>query len=90
MPAFDCTKIETLPGKENESAFSPPENWSGDSRAYFELMRERFKDRVLVQRIYFAASCFRKQISIVTGPFDQEATTIINAINNRLVAKLAE
>ena len=89
MPAYDCSQIITEPGKDVESVFAPPRDWQGNSHDYMLLMRERFKNPTLVQQIYFFASCLRRRISVVTGPYASEATTILNAINNRLVEKLA-
>lgn len=43
MAVIDVSKVDTTPGNDAVCPFSPPEGWEGDSAAYVELMRSRYR-----------------------------------------------
>ncbi len=47
MAVIDVSKVDTTPGNDAVCPFSPPEGWEGDSAAYVELMRSRYRHLML-------------------------------------------
>ncbi len=80
MPVIDVSKVDTTPGNDEVCSFSPPEGWEGDSAAYIELMRSRYRNLMHCQRMIVTASFARRESIQVTGPFADEATKIINSM----------
>ncbi|EAP2016167.1 hypothetical protein N4V31_003885 [Salmonella enterica subsp. enterica serovar Typhimurium] len=80
MAVIDVSKVDTTPGNDAVCLFSPPEGWEGDSAAYVELMRSRYRHLMHGQRMMVTASFARREPIQVTGPFADEATKIINSM----------
>nr|WNL65677.1 hypothetical protein [Klebsiella oxytoca] len=80
MPVIDVTKVDTTPGNDAVCPFSPPEGWGGDSAAYVELMRSRYRHLMHGQRMMVTASFARREPIQVTGPFADEAMKIISSM----------
>lgn len=79
MAVIDVSKVDTTPGNDAVCLFSP-EGWEGDSAAYVELMRSRYRHLMHGQRMMVTASFARREPIQVTGPFADEATKIINSM----------
>lgn len=60
-------------------ALLSPEGW-GDSAAYVELMRSRYRHLMHGQRMMVTASFARREPIQVTGPFADEAMKIISSM----------
>lgn len=80
MGTMNASIIDTTPGKEPASPFSPPAGWSGNADDYMELMRQRYKDLMFGQRLRFIASFARKNRVTVSGPYTDAAKKIISSI----------
>lgn len=81
MAVIDVSKVDTLPGNDAACSFSPPEGWKGESAAYVELMRSRYRDLMHGQRMLVTASFARRGSIKATSPFADEAMQIINSMN---------
>lgn len=79
MAVIDVSKVDTTPGNDAVCP-SSPEGWEGDSAAYVELMRSRYRHLMHGQRMMVTASFARREPIQVTGPFADEATKIINSM----------
>ncbi|EAB9607600.1 MULTISPECIES: hypothetical protein [Gammaproteobacteria] len=80
MAVIDVSKVDTTPGNDAVCSFSPPEGWKGESAAYVELMRSRYRDLMHGQRMLVTASFARRGSIKATGPFADEAMQIINSM----------
>lgn len=79
MAVIDVSKVDTTPGNDAVCPFSPL-RVGGDSAAYVELMRSRYRHLMHGQRMMVTASFARREPIQVTGPFADEATKIINSM----------
>lgn len=80
MAVIDVSKVDTTPGNDAVCSLFSPEGWEGDSAAYVELMRSRYRHLMHGQRMMVTASFARREPIQVTGPFADEATKIINSM----------
>ncbi len=62
MAVIDVSKVDTTPGNDAVCPFLP-EGWEGDSAAYVELMRSRYRHLMHGQRMMVTASFARRSLS---------------------------
>lgn len=85
MSVLDSSNINTTPGSNHASPFSPPKGWKGTGKEYVELLKTRYRQIGFYQRLYSTANFARKGHSInVVGPYATEAKIIIEAMKNNL------
>lgn len=82
MATMNASIIDTTPGMESASPFSPPIGWNGNADDYMELMRQRYKDLMFGQRMRFVVSFSRKNNVTVSGPYTDAAKKIISSMKN--------
>ena len=84
MGVYNLTQVNTEPGHVATCPFSPPAGWTGGVDEYFELMRQRYKDKNFDQLIMGTVWCSTKLPMQYAGPFAEQAAQIIHKIRSRL------
>ena len=88
---LDVSLVDTSPGASECNPFSPPAGFTGSPDDYVQLLRSRFKDIALGQRMQVIARHYNnpeaEKPTKIEGPYRLEAWNIIHTLSPRRVIR---